>query len=93
MPNKHAAIKDLRKSRKRALRNLRIKTHVKSLTKQFSSLLKEGKKSEATELSKKLQQALAKAGKKHVFHANKASRRISSVFRTLNKAAKEEVKI
>ena len=43
MPNKHAAIKDLRKSKKRAITNKRLKTHIKSLTQQLMSLVKEGK--------------------------------------------------
>jgi ribosomal protein S20 len=74
MPNKHAAIKDLRKNERRALRNARLKTHVKALTKQFKDLVKVGKKSEAMAMSSKLQQATDKAAKNHVLHFNKARR-------------------
>lgn len=78
MPNKHAAIKDLRKNERRAARNLRMKIHVKALAKQLKDLVKEGKKSEAAELSKKLQQAAAKAAKNHVLHVNKTRRMTSA---------------
>lgn len=74
MPNKHAAIKDLRKNKRRAARNLRDKTNVKSLIKQLKSLVQEGKKSEALAMLPKLQQATDKAAKKDVLHRNKAGR-------------------
>lgn len=83
MPNKHAAVKDLRKNHKRAELNARMKTHVKALSSQFKSFIKDGKKAEAQDLARKLQQALDKAGKRMVFHPNKASRRVSTVQRTV----------
>lgn len=86
MPNKHAAIKDLRKNKKRAARNLRTKTNVKALMKLMKELVKDGKKKEALELMPKLQQAVAKAGKNHVMHVNKAARKISSAQRLMNTA-------
>lgn len=74
MPNKHAAIKDLRKSKRRAARNARVKTNVKALTKQLKALALDGKQSEALEVAKKLQQASAKAGERNILHPNKARR-------------------
>lgn len=85
MPNKHAAIKDLRKNRKHAILNARLKTHVKSLSLQLETLLKEGKKAEATELSKKLQQSIDKSAKRHIIHANKAGRKVASVHKAIAK--------
>lgn len=78
MPNKHAAIKDLRKNKRRAARNLRDKTNVKALIKQLKTLVQDGKKSEALALVAKLQQATDKAVKKNVLHRNKG-RRIASM--------------
>lgn len=78
MPNKHAAIKDLRKNKRRAARNLRDKTNVKALIKQLKTLVQDGKKSEALSLVAKLQQATDKAVKKNVLHRNKG-RRIASM--------------
>ncbi len=87
MPNKHAAIKDLRKNHKHAANNLRMKTHVKALTKQMKVLVAEGKKKEALEMTPKLQQAIAKASKKHVLHANKAKNSMSAVHKMVKKMA------
>lgn len=88
MPNKHAAIKDLRKNHRRAARNARLKTHVKALERNWKPLLKEGKTTEVREAVLKLQKTTAKAAKKHVIHRNKAARLMSRAHRALNKAAK-----
>ena len=77
MPNKHAAIKDLRKNKRRAARNLRVKTNIRALVKQLEQFVKDGKTNEALPVVAKLQQASAKAAKNHVIHRNKA-RRLSS---------------
>ncbi len=84
MPNKHAAIKDVRKSERRAARNVRLKTHVKALTKRMNDLIKAGSATEAKALSGSLQQIVAKAAKNHLFHPNKAAHRISATQRKLN---------
>lgn len=84
MPNKHAAIKDLRKNRKRAERNSRMKTHVKALSKSFTSLMGEGKREDAAKNMPALQQALGKAAKNNVMHPNKAARKISALHKKLN---------
>lgn len=83
MPNKHAAVKDLRKNERRALRNARLKTHVKSLSKQLKEMVKDGKKTEAIEVSRKLQQAAAKAAKNHVLHFNKTRRMTSAAHKSI----------
>ncbi|MBP7134401.1 30S ribosomal protein S20 [Patescibacteria group bacterium] len=88
MPNKHAAIKDLRKNKKRALHNKRMKTHIKSLTQQLVSLVKEGKKSEATTAAQKLQQTLNKASREMIIHRNNASRKTAKAQLMVNKLAK-----
>lgn len=77
MPNTSSAKKELRKAEKRTAANLRIKTHVKSLAKQLKEAVRDGKAAEAKELSKKLQQAAAKASKRNVIHKNKAARMTS----------------
>ena len=87
MPNKHAAIKDLRKNERRAARNARMKTHLKALDRHFQGLLKEGKAKEAKQLAEKLQQALSKAAKNAVIHKNKAARRLSATHQALKKLA------
>ena len=81
MPNKHAAEKDLRKNKRRAALNVRIRKNVKALWKQSRELLTEGKKKEAVEKVKALQQALDKATKVHVIHRNEARRRKSTLMK------------
>jgi ribosomal protein S20 len=85
MPNLHASIKDLRKSKKRAAHNARLKTHIKALTRQFTDLVKEGKKAEAETLRRKLQQIVDKASKVFVLHANNAARRVAKATKTVSK--------
>lgn len=84
MPNKHAAIKDLRKNKKRAVTNKRLKTHIKSLTQQLLSIAKEGKKAEALTIAQKLQQALGKATRENIIHRNNAARKTSHAHQVLN---------
>ena len=87
MPNKHAAIKDLRKNKKRAARNSKMKTHLKALDRHWKAFLKEGKLDEAKVVMTNLQKALGKAAKNAVIHKNKASRRVSSMHRAISTAS------
>lgn len=84
MPNKHAAEKDLRKNKRRAALNVRVRKNVKALWKQSRELLAEGKKKEAAEKVKSLQQAIDKATKTHVIHRNEARRRKSTLMRLVS---------
>jgi ribosomal protein S20 len=85
MPQKHAAIKDLRKNKRRAVRNSREKTNVKALAKMLKEHIKEGKMTEALAIVPKLQQASAKAAKKNVIHKNKARRLTSNAMKAVAK--------
>jgi small subunit ribosomal protein S20 len=84
MPNKHAALKDLRKNRKRAAHNARLKTHMRSLLRQAQLLIKEGKLKEAKLASIKFQQIVDKAAKNEIVSKNAASRKKSSLMKALN---------
>ncbi len=83
MPNKHAAIKDLRKNKRRAANNARVKTNVKALYKKASALLKAGKKTEAAPFTLAFQKAADKAVKTGVLEKNTASRKKSSLMRAV----------
>jgi ribosomal protein S20 len=85
MPNKHAAIKDLRKNKKRALRNARLKSHVKALWRQTQLLIKEGKMKEAKTMAQSFQQIVDKASKNDVVSRNAASRKLSSLMKAIGK--------
>jgi small subunit ribosomal protein S20 len=83
MPNKKAAMKDLRKSKKRYALNLKTKSQIKHLWNTSNALLKAGKKDEAKEAVKAYQQAIDKAAKKGVVMKNKANRKKSTLMKAL----------
>lgn len=83
MPNKHAAIKDLRKNKRRAARNAQVKTNIKALYKKATALITEGKKAEAKEATTKYQQAADKAIKTGVLNKNTAARKKSSLMKKI----------
>jgi ribosomal protein S20 len=85
MPIKQAAIKDLRKNHKRAARNLRLKTHMKHLTRSLTDLVKEGKVAEAKTTLSALQQIIAKAAKNHVLETNNAKHKIANAYKLVGK--------
>lgn len=85
MPNKHAAIKDLRKNKKHQAHNDRIKRNVRHLLKKSQDLLKEGNTKEAKAIVLAFQQAVDKATKVGVMSKNKASRKKSALMKALNK--------
>lgn len=85
MPNKKAAMKDLRKSKKKYAQNLRTKSQIKHLWNESNALLKAGKKDEAKAAMKSFQQAIDKAAKKGVLMKNKANRRKSTLMKSLAK--------
>jgi small subunit ribosomal protein S20 len=86
MPNKHAAIKDLRKNKRRATMNARLKTHVRALYAKGMALAKSGKKAEGMTAAKTFQQIADKAVKRHVLSRNAASRKKSALARALKAA-------
>ena len=88
MPNSHAAIKDLRKNHRRAVRNARLKTHIKALDRLWKPLIKEAKASEAVSAIQLLQKIASKGAKNAVIHKNKAARLISRAHRALLTPAK-----
>lgn len=83
MPNKQAAIKELRKSHKRALYNAKIRKHVKNLFKTTQEFIASGKKDEAMLKFRSFQQAVDKAAKRGVIHTNAARRRKSTIMKKL----------
>ncbi len=89
MPTKHAAIKDLRKSVKRNLRNTRIKTHVKQLLRKSKELLAKGDVAGAKKEAVKFQQIADKATKIGAMSINAAKRRKSLIMKAISRAEKK----
>jgi small subunit ribosomal protein S20 len=87
MPIKKSAFKELRKAKKRHLRNMRVISELKTLNKKLLSLINEKKVGQAKELLKHLISKLDKAATKNIIHKNKASRKKSRLMRHLNAEA------
>jgi len=78
MPIKKSAFKELRKAKKRHLRNIGVLSELKTLNKKLISLFNEKKLEEAKKTLKTLTFKLDKAAAKKIIHKNKASRKIKS---------------
>lgn len=96
MPNKKAAIKDLRQTKKRTLRNSLVKRNIKEIIKKGQKAIAKGEK--VDNISKELQKAVDKAVKNNILKANTANRKKSRFAKMVKKvavsasAAKEESK-
>ena len=77
MPNTAQAIKRLRQTETRNLRNRAAKSEIKTLTKRLMAAVEEGDTAKAKSELVNVQARLDKAAKKGVFHANTVSRRKS----------------
>lgn len=87
MPNKTAAMKSLRQSKKRQVVNARTKTDVRVKFKNIDTLIKEGKLEEAKKLVQSFQKAIDKATKDNVISKNKANRKKANLMKKLSKKA------
>ncbi len=76
MPQRHTAIKDLRKAHTKHLHNLQIKTDLKKTIKKFTTAASD-KKADAVELLKEIYKKFDKAAKRGVCHKKTAARRKS----------------
>ncbi len=83
MPIIQSAFKELRKSKKRHLRNIGIISELKSLNKKFVGLVDAKQFQPAKEVLRQLSAKLDKAAAKKIIHKNKASRKKSRLMRRL----------
>lgn len=79
MPIIASAIKDLRKSKKRAIANKLIKNRLKDSLKNMKRLAKAGKLDEFIKELPKVTSLIDKAVKKHLIHKNNAARKKSAL--------------
>jgi len=87
MPNTKSALKNLRKSERRRLRNKSIKSATKTYIKKFLNMLQSGNIDEAREFFlREVVKKIDMAASKGVFHKNKAARLKSRLYQKLNKA-------
>ena len=81
MPNKRAALKALRTSRKHHLRNLDVQSELKTLAKKFEASLSAKKAEDAKAALQLLLKKIDTAGSKGILHANTAARNKSQFMR------------
>ena len=87
MPIKHAALKQLRKDRKRQQRNQAVRSELKTLTKRLLSLLRDRKVEEARGLIHLVAKKYDRAASTGIVHRNTAGRYKSRLMRRINRAA------
>ena len=85
MPIKHAALKQIRKDRKRQARNQAVRSELKTLTKQLLGLLKAGKLDDAKTLLRKVAKSFDRAASHGIIHRNTAARYKSRLMRRINR--------
>ncbi|UCB56805.1 MAG: 30S ribosomal protein S20 [Candidatus Omnitrophota bacterium] len=85
MPIKKSAFKELRKAKKRHLRNIGAISELKTLNKKFLALVDEKKVEQAKKILNQLSSKLDKASSKKIIHKNKAWRKKSRLMRKLTK--------
>jgi len=84
MPQTKSAAKALRQTKKRTLRNKKIKHNLDYLLRQFKKALSANDKIKIEEFSKKLVKALDKAAQKNVIKKNTAARKKSRLMKKIN---------
>lgn len=92
MANLKTSIKDLRKNKRRAEFNSRIKNRVKKSIKNFSELLEKNEIEKAKEALEHAYKTLDKAAQKNIIKQNTASRKKSRLAQKLNKTVQDNVK-
>lgn len=77
MPHSKQALKRVRQSEKRRIRNKSVRSEIKTLTKALSSRVAQKDLEGAQALLRKLASKLDKAARKNIYHKNAAARRKS----------------
>ena len=88
MPNKKAAYRAMKNSKKKHARNVTIKSELKTLIKKFDKLTAAKKTDEAKKIIDGIISKLGRAASKGVVHKNTASRKISRLRKRLAALAK-----
>lgn len=84
MPVHKSALKRVRQNEKRRMRNVAVKSTLKTLAKRVEGSIQKGDKAEAMEGLRRLSSRLDKAAIKGVIHRNKANRKKQRMARKVN---------
>ena len=87
MAIKHAALKQLRKDRKHQQRNHMVRSELKTLTKQFVTLVSAKRLDDARALIQRLASKYDRAASRGVIHRNTAARYNSRLARRLTRSS------
>jgi len=87
VPQRHSAVKELRKNRKNHMRNLDIKTDLKKTIKSYLSTVAQKNKEEAQSSLKLVYKKLDKASKRGILQKNTVARRKSRFSKLLTSIA------
>lgn len=74
MPSRRNAVKEVRKDKKRRVRNVYVKATLKTVRKDFDKIIEEGNAEKVCDSYKKLSSTVDKTVKKGVIKAGKADR-------------------
>ena len=85
MANTRSALRDIRKSRKRAERNQSVRSAIKTFVKKTRAAIDAGDQN-AVELVSSTSALVDKAAKRNIIHKNAANRRKSRLAKRLNAA-------
>ena len=88
MPIKHAALKQIRKDRKRQSANQAVRSELKTLNKRLVTLLNNQKLDEARSLVHLVAKKYDRAASHNIIHRNTAARCKSRLMRQLSRVAK-----
>jgi small subunit ribosomal protein S20 len=88
MPIKKSAMKELKKSKKRHLRNISTISLLKTLAKTIENLIQEKKVKEAKARLNEFESEIKKAAAKGIVRKNLSSRKISRLSKKLHLASK-----
>ena len=90
MPIIKSAIKRVRQQERRRQRNLITTRQYRALIKEFTLLVADNKKAEATKLYPQVQKAIDMAVKKKMLHQNTAGRKKSQLAKMINTQSAEK---
>ena len=86
MPNTTSAMRHLRVSRKRRLRNKLVRSRAHTFVKKAKQLIEAGQLDEAQTMTVQASSALDRAAEKGVMHKNTVARKKSRLMKRLNRA-------
>lgn len=87
MPRRRTSVKVTRASRKKHIRNVKIRQDLKKVLKKFLGLVNEKKVAEAKQMIANVVSSLDKAAKKGIIHKGTADRKKSRLMKRLTKSS------